>query len=280
MGILTSELLVITGCDQTPEPVPTVSRLPTVTLPVSTDISSLTFENYPKVDGSTSTLPLDTLIACKLLEVKCAWIDWLDGTNILVPDYTSYDEADAASLFPAVVHNGTHGAYLNLIQGEVDLEFVARAPSLDEFNLADSMGVDLELQPVALDAFVFIVNLENPIENLSIRQIQGIYTGLFTEWDQVGGWGGPINPYQRNDNSDRQELMKSLVMQGFTMINTPVMMLPTMLDPINAISEDVLGIGYSVYFYEQFMAPNQKLRLLGVDGVQPNYENIQTREYT
>lgn len=31
-------------------------------------------ENYPRVDGSTSTAPLNTLIACKLLGIDYEWV--------------------------------------------------------------------------------------------------------------------------------------------------------------------------------------------------------------
>ena len=87
------------------------------------------------------------------------------------------------------------------------------------------------------------------------------------------------NPYQRNDNSGSQELMKSLVMRGLTMIAAPDMMLPTMLAPINAISDDVEGIGYSVFYYEQAMAPNERLKLCAVDGVVPDSKSIQSKTY-
>ena len=242
-------------------------------------MSEITVENYPIVDGSTSTIPLDTRIACHLLELKCDWIEMLDGTKLFLPDVESLDETPFDDIFPPINHSGTHGSYVNLINGDSDLIFVARSPSQDELDLADSLGVELESYPIALDAFVFIVNKENPVATLTIRQIQGIYTGAITTWGEVGGLGTPITPYQRNDNSGSQELMKSLVMKGLTMIGAPEMMLPTMMAPINAISDDVLGIGYSVYFYEQFMAPNEKLKFLGIEGVIPGYKTIQSQKY-
>jgi len=139
--------------------------------------------------------------------------------------------------------------------------------------------VKLVAEPIALDAFVFILNIENPIDNLTLEQIQEIYMGRITKWDEVGGLDSLITPYQRNDNSGSQELMKSLVMLDFPMINAPEMMLPSMMAPINAISNDPDGIGYSVYFYEQFMAPNESLKLCGVNGVVPSFETIQARIY-
>jgi phosphate transport system substrate-binding protein len=242
--------------------------------PEQIELPEVDVVNYPHLDGSTSTLPLDTLLACSWLKVECEWVVWFDGSRYLMPTL-----GETGTAFPDIQHHGTHDAYVNLISGDADLIFVARLPSSDELKLAGDKHVELEVAPVALDAFVFIVNIENPVESLTIQQIQEIYTGGITHWGEVGGDDAEIHPYQRNDNSGSQELMKSLVMDGLKMIAAPEMMLPTMMAPINAISDDPLGIGYSVYFYEQFMAPNQHLKLLGVEGMVPDSGSIQTREY-
>ena len=70
-----------------------------------------------------------------------------------MPDLTGY-QGD----FPGIGHHGTHSAYLNLINGEADLILVARSPSMEELELAQLSGVEFDIRPVALDAFVFIVN--------------------------------------------------------------------------------------------------------------------------
>ena len=36
-------------------------------------------------------------------------------------------------------------------------------------------------------AFVFIVNTENPVDDLTFEEIQKIYTGEITNWKEVGG---------------------------------------------------------------------------------------------
>ena len=261
-------LFTFTGC------APSVTTTTSSGSPTPLPLPSLTFENYPRLDGSTSTMPLDMLILCELMDLTCEWIEWIDGSKFPVPDLTALDGE-----IPIIGHNGTHDAYINLISGEADLIFVARLPSTDELDVAADSGVELISEPIALDAFVFILNIENPMDGLTLQQIQEIYMGRITNWEEVGGQDALITPYQRNDNSGSQELMKTLVMKDLPMINAPEMMLPSMMAPINAISDDPIGIGYSVYFYEQFMAPNEKLKLCGVDGMVPDFESIQSRTY-
>jgi phosphate transport system substrate-binding protein len=238
------------------------------------DLSDVNIKNYPHIDGSTSTLPLDTLIACWWFETQCVWIDWMDGPKMMVPEL-----ADSEDSFPEIIHHGTHDAYVNLITGAADLILVARLPSADEQNLAAVQDVNLNPKPIALDAFVFVLNADNSVDNLATPQIQGIYTGLLTNWSQVGGVEADIHPYQRNPNSGSQELMISLVMKDLALINAPEMTLEGMMGPINRISEDVDGIGYSVYFFEEFMAPNEALKLSSVDGIEPTSETIRNRSY-
>ena len=231
-------------------------------------------EGFPNIDGSTSTAPLGAKIICAMMEVPCSWIEFVDGNRYLMPDLTEYKDE-----FPGFGHHGTHSAYLNLIDREADLILVARMPSKEEIGLALKAGVSLDVRPIALDAFVFMVNENNPIQVLSLDQIRGIYTGDIVDWEQVGGSPGRIHPYQRNDQSGSQQLMKSLVMKEIPMVDAPELILLKMIAPFYAISEDPEGIGYSVFYYEENMAPNEYIKLIAVEGVQPTQESIRTRKY-
>ena len=230
--------------------------------------------NYPRVDGSSSTFPLSMLISCHFLGLPCVWTDWLDGTRVLLPEVTGYQGE-----FPEINHHGTHGSYENLINREADLILAARLPSNDELNLARLRGVELEAVPIALDAFVFVLNIENPIDDLSVAEIRQIYTGKLTQWKELGGNDAPIQPYRRNDNSGSEELMRGLVMQGQATIDLPENLITSMVALIDQVSLDPNGIGYSVYYYEQFIAPKENLKLMGIDGIVPGGETIRTRSY-
>jgi len=244
----------------------------------TTGLDSLTTENYPKVDGSTSAHPLQVLIACKLLDVEYSWMNSWDETYRIWPSFEEKPEI-AQFIVDSIVSHGTHEAFVNLINGMTDLILVAREASADEISLADSVGVELTTKPVALDAFVFIVNIHNPVSSLTEKQIQDIYTGNITRWSEVGGTNTAINPYQRNPNSGSQELMMSLVMKELTMINAPDMILYSMMGPINMITEDRDGLGYTVYFYEQFMAPHDSLKLVAVNDVLPEKTTLRNQQY-
>jgi phosphate transport system substrate-binding protein len=226
-------------------------------------------------------------VACEILGVACDWQESMpfDRTRTIAPVPVAESSPEAVQLIFDLQHNGTHGSYVSLIEGQADIILVARQPSEDELQQARRRRVTLDVRPAALDAFVFLVSAKNPIEELSLDAIRQIYTGEVTRWGDLGvsiGTGEAedgITTYRRNPNSGSQELMEKLVMRGEPMIESPDLMLMTMMGPFMAIASDPLGIGYSVYYYAVFMLPTEEVKLIGVDGVLPTSENIAARSY-
>jgi phosphate transport system substrate-binding protein len=242
-------------------------------------IDGITKDNYPKVDGSTSAQPLQTLIASKLLGIDCEWkFDPMYMHHTLLPPFE--DQENLSFILQKVRNTGTHSSIINLINGDADFIIVARDATNDELEVAESKQVRLIQTPIALDAFIFILNAENPVNSLTTSQIQGIYTGNITNWSQVVGNNAIISPYKRNPTSGSQVLMEELVMKGLTMDDLPVMeVAPTMWGPFDLLSFDENGICYTVYYYKEFMARNPNVKHIGVDGVYPEYSTLENREY-
>ena len=213
-------------------------------------------ENYPRIDGSTATLPL---------------------AEAFKANFTGTEISDVN-----VEHSKTHNAYVNLINGETDLILVTY-PSEDEQKLANDNNVELEIVPIVKEAFVFFVNKENPVENLTLSQIQDIYSGKIKNWQDVGGENEPIIEYQRPENSGSQSGMLELVMNGIKMMDpTTETVASGMADVIDVISDYNNGknaIGYSYYYYATTMYSSNTIKLLSVNGTKPTYENIQTGLY-
>jgi phosphate transport system substrate-binding protein len=243
------------------------------------DVSHITAENYPQVDGSTSAHPLQVIIACNILDIEYDWFPSWDGTLRVLPSNEDSTKEEIADYIRDIHHSGTHGSYVNLITDSVDVIIVAREPSEDEISLAESLNVSIHTEAIALDAFVFILNTDNPVVGLTVDQIIGIYTGIITNWQEVGGVNVAINPYQRDRNSGSQELMEKLVMQGVPMVDAPLMILQGMMGPINRLETDSYGIGYTVYFFNSFMAPRTTIKLCAVNGIIPDSQTIASGSY-
>lgn len=221
-----------------------------------------TLEDYPTVDASLATQPL---------------------TNVFIKNFTGVD-VDTSTLD----YTNTHPGYVRLINDEVDL-IVVTEPSEEELALAKEKGVELEVIPVVREGFVFYVNEKNPIESLTLEQIQKIYTGEITNWSEVGGNDEEIRAFQRNVNSGSQTGMISLVMKDLPLMEPLTEnRIGTMEEIINIVSDydnGINSIGYSYYYYATTMyddidaAVADRIKLIGVNGVKPTYETIKDGSY-
>jgi phosphate transport system substrate-binding protein len=262
----------------------------------ATDVAAMRsaiIARYPLVDGSTTTGPLARLLACDLLGVPCAWSAPASANTerTYVPDPAAAVSPEAVAKIIGIKFSTTHNAYVNLIEGTTDVLLEARLPSPDELALAAAAGVELATRAFALDAFVFLVNSNNPTDSIPLVTLRDIYAGRITTWTGAGiDLGDPaalINAYQREPNSGSQELMKQMVMGTTPMVDAPQMVVKTMAGPYNAIGGDPvtgeggdrLGLGFSVYYYAAIMFSNPQVRMIGVDGVKPTSATISARTY-
>jgi phosphate transport system substrate-binding protein len=243
-------------------------------------IEGLTEDNFPRLDGSTSNEPLSRIIACRLLGYNYRWTD-LTGVCTVLADNPEIN----AKLFDLVKTSQTHHAIVNLIDGNADLILSARKLSAEESAYAADRGVVLVETPIALDAFIFIVNPENPIYSLTHDQIVDIYTGKITNWKDAGGNKMEIRPYVRNQNSGSQELMESLVMQGAEMPEFSVdyeNTIASMFPVFHTIQSMENAICYTVYYYKERMVAEKyrdAVKTIAVNGIAPGRETIVSRRY-
>ncbi len=215
-----------------------------------------TDENYPKVDGSTATAPLAEAFEANFKGKK------IDEVN--------------------VEHSKTHKAYEKLINKELDLILVT-SPSEDEEKLAEKSNVELEVTKVVNEGFVFFLNKNNPVNSLTVEQIQKIYSGEITNWKEVGGNDEEIIAYQRPKNSGSQTGMLDLVMKDKKIKDAPkediAMTMSDIIDAVSNYDNKESAIGYSYYYYANTMYLSDEIKLLKVDGVEPNNDTIKNGEY-
>ena len=284
--------MTIAACssDQPASPPPTtdaVAEVPPDALPdTSTDWHpetpfAVAIDDYPRVDGATATLPLEMIVACELLGVPWTWASIGGGE-------TSYEYGVvptgplAEALKAKIVHNKTHEAFLNLVDGKADLILQANLPSTDELAYAASKGVTYDAKAIALDALVFLVNPANPVTNLTVEQVRAIYLTKFTKWNEVGGLDHIIHPYTRPPNSGSFELFKALILKEEVMPAWPPDLVASYMGAlVNKIASDPDGLGYSVYYYVRYIVPllSAGTKMIAIEGVDPTASTLATRKY-
>lgn len=68
--------------------------------------------------------------------------------------------------------------------------------------------------PIGKDGLTMIVNPANPVNSLTAAQIKEIYTGNYTNWNQVGGSDMPIVVIGRDSASGTRDYFTSSIMGG------------------------------------------------------------------
>ncbi len=263
LAIILASLMIFAmfaGCAKNP-----VAEDPTGNDPSGVPVEGsfeFTLENYPKMGGSLANLPLGEAVTALVLGI-------------------SREEANGLISFTG----STTDNYVALANGEFDI-LIAYEPSEEAKQFAKDLDFEWEMTPIGRDALVFIVNSENPTENLTIDQIKDIYTGKITKWSELGvDSDSDIIPYQRNSDSGSQTLFDKLINLGDDLMEAPseyiVGSMIGLLEVIANFDNSKDALGYTVYYYLTNME-TQKLsnsKILSVDGVEPSNETIKSGDY-
>ena len=164
----------------------------------------------------------------------------------------------------ALQYTNTRGAYASLADGKADIIFCAE-PSDEQRQYAAEKGADLVLTPIGCEAFVFLVNENNPVDNLSTEQIKGIYSGEYSNWSQLGGRDIPIDVLLRNKGSGSQTAMEKFMGSS------------SLKKPFNGLRGS--AIGFSFRYYVTGISENSGVKMLALDGIYPDKENIADGSY-
>lgn len=111
-----------------------------------------------------------------------------------------------------IAAEGSSAAFSSLLQGTAQIGMSSRDAKQDELDKFVAKGEKLVEHPIAVDMIAVIVNKENKLRDLSVEQIEGIFTGDITDWSQVGGAPGQIAIYTRNTASGTYKTFQKLGM--------------------------------------------------------------------
>ncbi len=161
-----------------------------------------------------------------------------------------------------------------LAKGDTDIVF-ASYKCLDSKQFA-SMNATL----IARDAIAVFVNKDNAISNVSVKQIQDIYTGNMTYFTGSSGnrIPGEIAPFQWNVTELSSAFMQSEVMQGKRMVKQEANKTITLPFVPNSSSPYYANIfGYALMSTNAHKS--QSLKLLSVDNIAVNRFTITNGTY-
>jgi phosphate transport system substrate-binding protein len=131
---------------------------------------------------------------------------------------------------------------------------------------------------VAIDGLSVYVSADNPLKELTVDQLELIFTGKVKNWKEVGGPDAPITVYSRENSSGTYEFFKEHVLKGKDFVASAQTM-PGTAAVLQAVAKDKNGIGYGGAAYG---AGAKHLNIKPDDAspaVEPTEENVVGQKY-
>jgi phosphate transport system substrate-binding protein len=147
-----------------------------------------------------------------------------------------------------VAAHGSSTGFAALKKASADLAASSRpikdSELVDLEPLGDLKSPEAE-QVIAIDGLAIILNPRNPLDTLNTEQLAQIFNGEVSTWEALGGIGGPIHLYARDDQSGTYDTFKDLVLR---LRGTPLAASAKRFESSeqlsDAVSQDPQGIGF------------------------------------
>ena len=203
----------------------------------------------------------------------------IDGSTTMIPLHQSLKER-FSSYYSTVKHSKTVEAFNNFLSGKVHI-LLSVDYSDELLKIAGNNGMMLARKEITKEGFVFLINRNNIVQNLTLEQIKGIYSGKIINWNEVGGDDMPINAYQRNNDSGSQIRMIKFMGENELMSKTGYYSsgMGNIIKEIKNYDSGKYSIAYNMYTFTEKQYPSEDVVLLAVNGVYPTDESIFNETY-
>ena len=154
-----------------------------------------------------------------------------------------------------------------LVDGLCNIAMASRDIKANEVERAKKNNIEPTRIPVAIDALIPVIHPENPIQNLSMKQLQEIYMGKITNWKDLGGKDSPIVVISRDTSSGTYETWYERVMKKQRVMPAALLQASNG-STVQAVSTNPNAIGYIGFGYL-----NDTIKKINIDGVTANQES-------
>jgi phosphate transport system substrate-binding protein len=197
-------------------------------------------ESTPVIDGTPQISTIENLGSDTMVNLALAWAE---KYHVLHPNVEI-----------SVTGGGSGTGITALVNGTIDIANASREIKPEEIQQAIKNGIKPVEFVVARDAIAIIVNPNNPVNHLTIKQLSDIYSGKINNWSEVGGEDRVIVRLSRETNSGTHVFfLENVVRMGIktdkTLFSADTLLLPSSegitaetRDNPNAIGYD--GLGY------------------------------------
>ncbi|MEM6885849.1 MAG: phosphate ABC transporter substrate-binding protein [Verrucomicrobiota bacterium] len=173
-----------------------------------------------------------------------------------------------------IAAEGSSTGIAAVIDGTADIGMSSRRAKPQEVTSALAKGVKMKPTIAALDGIGVIVNENNPVGELTLQQVEDIFTGNVTDWSELGGKAGTISVYTRNTASGTYSDFKKIAMSSND-YGSATQKMAGNEQIASEVSKNPNGIGYVGLAYINASG----IKTVAVDGAQPTEAAVKAMQY-
>jgi len=160
-----------------------------------------------------------------------------------------------------------------LVEKATDIATSSRDLKPREIQRMAEHGVQMVRHTVAIDCLVVVVHPDNPVNDLSLEQLKGLYDGRIKNWLEVGGVDKKVIAINRDISSGTFETWLEMVLHG-ARFRPDAQMQTSSGGVVYAVSGNRYAIGYIGLGY---VTP--RVKVVSVGGVRPTLETVRSGHY-
>jgi len=174
----------------------------------------------------------------------------------------------------SITSNGSGTGAAAAINGSADLAMLSRDLKSSETEAG------LVATVIGIDGIAVIVNQDTGVSDLTVEQLEKIFSGEYTNWSQVDGNDLDISVISREEGSGTRDGFESALEKedsGYELTNKAISQSSTSA-VLNTVNNTTGAIGYISLGYAEKIGDDTVM--LSIGGVDPTIENVQSGSYS
>ena len=200
----------------------------------------------------------------------------INGSTTVLPIVQKASEAfmqNNPNIALSISGGGSGNGIKALAEGLCQIAMSSRDIKASEMEDAKKRNVAPNRISIAWDAMVPVVHPANPVKNLTVEQLQGIYAGTITNWKELGGEDGNIVAVSRDTSSGTYETWQDLIMKK-EKVSPKALLQASNGAVVTTITKNKRAIGYIGFGYL-----NKDIKVLSVNGVAASPEAVLGKQW-
>jgi phosphate transport system substrate-binding protein len=192
----------------------------------------------------------------------------------MVPQLAEAFKAKNPGVVFEIAAEGSTTGIAAIIDSTADIGMSSRRAKPGEMTAAVAKGVTMKPTIVSYDAMAVIVNASNPISDMTLRQVEQVFSGDVSDWSALGQRPGKFSIYTRNTASGTYQDFQTLGMSKRDYAGSAQKMAGNE-QIASEVAKNPTGIGYVGLAYSK----TPGVKVVSIDGVFPSVDTANDKSY-